>query len=194
MSFKERIYSVLIVSSADKLTASLSSLLAESHCHPVKVATRVSEAKRVWGERTYDYLIINSPLPDDSGIRFAIDAVSARGAVVLLLVRGDLYAEVTAEVSSYGIYTLQKPLSRPIFYVALDWMEATRERLKKLEEKTLSVEEKMKEIRLVNRAKWLLISELQMDEPRAHRYIEKQAMDRCITKREVAEDIIKTYS
>ena len=52
----------------------------------------------------------------------------------------------------------------------------------------------MNEIRLVNRAKWLLISEVKMDEPSAHRYIEKQAMDRCISKREVAEEIIKTYA
>ena len=51
----------------------------------------------------------------------------------------------------------------------------------------------MEEIRCVNRAKWLLIRELKMDEPDAHRYIEKQAMDRCVTKREVAEEIIKTY-
>ena len=54
-------------------------------------------------------------------------------------------------------------------------------------------EEKMEEIRIVNRAKWLLISELKMDEPQAHRYIEKQAMDRCISKKEVAEEIIRTY-
>jgi response regulator NasT len=32
-----------------------------------------------------------------------------------------------------------------------------------------------------------------MDEPQAHRYLEKQAMDRCIPKREVALEIIKTY-
>ena len=62
-----------------------------------------------------------------------------------------------------------------------------------MEKKTLSVEEKMEEIRIVNRAKWLLISELKMDEPQAHRYIEKQAMDRCISKKEVAEEIIRTY-
>ena len=52
----------------------------------------------------------------------------------------------------------------------------------------------MEEIRMVNRAKWLLISELQMDEPQAHRYIEKQAMDRCISRRKIAEEIIKTYA
>lgn len=33
-----------------------------------------------------------------------------------------------------------------------------------------------------------------MEEPDAHRYIEKQAMDRCISKREVAQERIKTYA
>ena len=51
----------------------------------------------------------------------------------------------------------------------------------------------MEEIRIVNRAKWLLISELKMSEEDAHRYIEKQAMDRCITRRAMAESIIRTY-
>mgnify|MGYP002627206063 CR=1 FL=1 len=54
--------------------------------------------------------------------------------------------------------------------------------------------EKMQEIRLVNRAKWLLISELNMDEQTAHRYIEKQAMDRCVSRRKIAEGIIATYT
>ena len=54
-------------------------------------------------------------------------------------------------------------------------------------------EEKMKEIRLVNRAKWVLIDELKMSEADAHRYIEKQAMDRCVSRREIAEEIISTY-
>jgi len=52
----------------------------------------------------------------------------------------------------------------------------------------------MAEIRLVNKAKWFLISELSMSEPEAHRYIEKQAMDRCIPKRSIAEEIVKTYT
>ena len=52
----------------------------------------------------------------------------------------------------------------------------------------------MEEIRLVNRAKWLLISELKMDEAAAHRYIEKQAMDRCTSKSEIARGVIRMYS
>ena len=75
-----------------------------------------------------------------------------------------------------------------------NWMTAARERLRGYEKKVQPIEEKMEEIRLVNRAKWLLISELNMSEPDAHHYINRQAMDRCVPKREVAEEIIRLYS
>ena len=194
MSLKERVYSVLVVSASEKLNIVLSDLLPESHYQPVRNVSSVSAGKRAFGERSYDFVIVNSPLPDDVGIRFAIDTAGSAGTVVLLLVRAELHDDVRDKVVEHGVYTLAKPLSRPILSLALDWMATNRERLRKLEKKTLSVEEKMEEIRLVNRAKWLLISELKMDEPQAHRYIEKQAMDRCIPKRVVAEEIIRTYS
>lgn len=77
---------------------------------------------------------------------------------------------------------------------AFSWLESARERLRQFEKKSLSIEEKMAEIRLVNKAKWILISQLSMSEPESHRYIEKQAMDRCVTRRSIAEEIIRTYS
>ncbi|MBP5166551.1 MAG: ANTAR domain-containing protein, partial [Oscillospiraceae bacterium] len=154
----------------------------------------VSAGKRAWSERSYDFVIVNSPLPDDAGTRFAVDIGNSAGSVVLLLVRAELHDDVRDKVTEHGVFTLARPLSLPQLAVALDWMSSARERLRRSEKKTISVEEKMEEIRLVNRAKWLLISQLKLDEPQAHRYIEKQAMDRCISKKEVAEEIIKTYS
>ena len=193
MSLKERIYSVLIVSASEKLNIALSEFLPESHYQPVRNVSSISAGKRAWSERSYDFVIVNSPLPDDVGIRFAIDTAGSAGTVVLLLVRAELHDDVRDKVLEHGVFTLAKPLSRPVLSLVLDWMVTNRERLRKLEKKTLSMEEKMEEIRLANRAKWLLISELKMDEPQAHRYIEKQAMDRCVPKREVAEEIIRTY-
>ena len=113
---------------------------------------------------------------------------------MLLLVRAELHDSTYDRVAQYGVFTLPKPISKQTFLQALAWMASTRERLRRFEKSTLTIEEKMEEIRLVNRAKWLLISELHMDEPQAHRYIEKQAMDRCVSKRTVAEEIVKTYS
>ena len=51
----------------------------------------------------------------------------------------------------------------------------------------------MEEIRLVNRAKFLLMQKLKLSEPEAHRYIEKEAMNRSLRKKAIAEGIIRTY-
>ena len=77
---------------------------------------------------------------------------------------------------------------------ALNWLSNAREIIRRTQKKNLSIDEKMEEIRIVNRAKWILINELSMSEPEAHRYIEKQAMDRCISKDQIAKEIINTYS
>lgn len=194
MSLKQRVYSVLVVSSAENFNVSLSELLPEAKYYPIKFSASISTAKRALAEREYDYIIINSPLPDDTGTRFAIDICNSKNAVVLVLVRAELQAEIHDKVAEHGVFTLSKPISKHAIITALGWMSSARERLRKFEKKAISIEEKMEEIRIVNRAKWILIDELKMDEPNAHRYIEKQAMDRCISKREVAEGIIKTYS
>ena len=39
----------------------------------------------------------------------------------------------------------------------------------------------------------MVSEQLKMTEQDAHRYIEKQAMDRCVTKRVIAEQILSTY-
>ena len=193
MSLKERVYSVLVISAKENFNASLQSLLPESKYAPVQMVSSVSLAKRVLLERSFDFVFINTPLPDDFGTRFAIEISGNKGTVILLLVRNEVYEEVCDKVTEYGILTLPKPASKQLVAHTLNFMAGIRERLRKLENKSLSMEEKMKEIRLVNRAKWVLIDELKMSEADAHRYIEKQAMDRCVSRREIAEEIISTY-
>ena len=193
MSLKERVYSVLLVSASENLNGSLLALLPPSRYSPVQTVGNVSAAKRALAERDFDLVIVNSPLPDGDGTRFSIDAGAEKNTVVLLLVRGEQYPESFDRCAEFGVFLLAKPISRASVFQALDWLASARERLRQTEKKVLSVEEKMDEIRLVNRAKWLLIGELKMTEPDAHRYIEKQAMDRCVSRRLIAEEIMKTY-
>lgn len=194
MSLKEHIYSILVVSASKSFNSALTAMLPESKYYPVNTVSSISAAKRAVAERAFDFVMINSPLPDDSGILFAIDTCTLRGTAVLLLVRNDVHDEIYEKVAEHGVFTLPKPTSKSTMLQALRWMASARERLRRLESKSLSIEEKMEEIRIVNRAKCLLISELKMSEPDAHHYIQKQAMDRCISRREVAESIIITYS
>ena len=187
-------YSVLVVSASEKFNQALPEVFPVSTFFPIKSVSDVSAAKRAVSERSFDFVIVNSPLPDDAGVRFAIDTVSSYNTVVLFLSRAEQYSDAYDKLAEHGVFLMQKPLSKQVFQIASGWLVSARERIRKTEKKTLSIEEKMNEIRVVNRAKWLLISELKMTEPDAHRYIEKQAMVRCVPRRSVAEEIVNTYS
>lgn len=193
MVFQERTYSVLVVSASDAFTSSIMPLLPMTDYWPVTTVHSISEARRKNVDNAFDIVLINAPLPDDFGMGFAIDICRSSGAGVLLLVKKELFDDVYAKVVGHGVITLSKPTNMQMVAQNLRILCATRERMRQMEEKQATVEEKIQEIRLVNRAKWLLIECLSMTEPEAHRYIEKQSMDLRISKREVAEDIIKTY-
>ena len=193
MVFQDRVYSVLIVTASDRFTNSIMPLLPMTDYWPVKTAAGVAEARRRLAETEFDIVLINTPLPDDFGMHLAIDICAGSGAGVLLLVKAEHYPDINARVSPFGVLAVSKPTTPQIITQSLTLLCATRERLRRMEEKTASIEEKMEDIRVVNRAKCLLIEQLRMTEKEAHRFIEKQAMDRCVTKRAVAENIISTY-
>lgn len=194
MVFGTETYSVLIVSNQHRFNEALIPMLPPSEYYPVCISTNIASARRELLSRNYDFVIINAPLPDDPGTRFAIDAGNRSDTVVLLLLRAENFEEVNERVISHGVFTLQVPFSSGTIRQGLKWMISARERLRKMATNNLSVEEKMEEIRLVNRAKWILIEQLKMNEADAHRHIEKQAMNRCTSKKEIALGIIKTYT
>lgn len=193
MVFSDQTYSVLVVSSAQKFSETMATLLPGTDYYPVSYAASVSAARRELAARSYDFVIVNAPLTDEFGTRLAIDAAAKPGTVALLLVRNEVFEETKAKVTAQGVFTLSKPTSSQLLTMALGWMAAARERLRLMEKKSATMEEKMEEIRLVNRAKWLLIENLSMSENDAHRHIEKQAMDRCTSRRDIAMGIIRTY-
>ena len=193
MEYAERRYSVLVVSSSEKFNRSLLSLLPEDRFYPVSVSPDDSAARRVLAECRFDIVMINTPLPDDFGTHLALDACEGSGAGVMLFVKAEHYPDIAARVSPFGVLALSKPVTAQTVAQSLTLICATRERLRRMEQKTASVEEKIEEIRIVNKAKWLLIDQLKMTEQEAHRYIEKQAMDRCVTRRTIAENILATY-
>ncbi|MCF0145132.1 MAG: antitermination regulator [Eubacterium sp.] len=171
MSLKNHVYSVLLVSVSEPFNTTMTEILPPSHYEPVRTVGSISGAKREFAEKAFDFVIVNAPLPDEQGTRFAVDCCLSPETVVLLLVRRELHEEIYEKVFRHGVFTLPKPTTRSALLQALSWMAVNRERLRKAEQKVLSIEDRMKEIRIVNRAKYLLISERKMSEPEAHRYL-----------------------
>ena len=194
MHRKKTIYRTLIVSSTDCFTPILSELLPNSKYASPYTVSSICMAKQVLSETTFDFVIINSPLPDDSEIPFAIDLCATRQTVVLILVKNSLHTSIHNKVAEYGIFTLPKPTTKSTLIQAAFWMESAREHLRQMEQISLSIEGKKMELQLINKAKWILIREQQMNENEAHHYIEKQSMDCCLPKKFVAEKIIRAYT
>lgn len=194
MSLQERVYSVLLISSSESLNDALKALLPKSNYDPVRVASNIAAGRRACAERAFDFIVVDSPLPDDMGTRFAIDQCDSTSAVVLLVVYAELYAEIYDKVAEHGVFVVSKPTSKSVVAAALAFMASARERLRKTEKKTLSLQEKMEDIRIVNKAKWALIDRERMTEAEAHRYIEKSAMNMCVAKRQIAENILRQYA
>lgn len=185
---------VLVVSSSSKVTDYILQLLPGRQFAPVVSASDAGEARRMLVDGSYDLILINSPLPDEFGTQLALDiAENHPSSGILLFVKAEMFEQVAAGVEDAGVLTMARPGSRQSIYQAVKLLMATRNKLRRLEEKAQSLEVKMKEIRQVNRAKWMLVERLKMTEPEAHRYIEKTAMDRCVKRLEIAESIIRTY-
>ena len=193
MLFRDSTYSVLLASASEKFNTVTASLLPGSEFWPVTVAKTAGEAQRLMMERSFDLVLVNAPLPDEFGTHLAIDASRKTQAGVLLLVRRELHEEIYYKVMENGVITLPKPVSEPVMSQMLRTLCSVRERLRRAEERQVTVEKKIEEMRLVNRAKWLLIERLHMTEEDAHGYIRRQAMDKRVTQREAAEDILRTY-
>lgn len=182
---------VLVVSDSDNVCTFIKELLPHAQ-YSLVWAKNAGEAKRACVSVQFDLVIINSPLKDDFGIQLATD-LSEGSTGVLLFVKSDVAEQVAYKVEELGVFVLPKPTSRQAFCSAVRLLGAFSLRLRKMEEKTKSLRDKMADIRAVNRAKWLLIEKHNMNETDAHYYIEKQAMDLRLPRREVAENIIRTY-
>ena len=185
---------ILLVSATEKSRTMLSQFLTSCGVQAqLAPASSGAEARRMLVDGSFDLILINTPLPDEFGTELALDVCEGSGTGVLLLVKAEHYADIHSRVSQYGVLVISKPTNSQAVSQSLTLLCGTRERLRRMEQKTASIEEKMEEIRIVNRAKCLLIEQLKMTEKEAHRYIEKQAMDRCVTRRTIAENIISTY-
>lgn len=185
-----RQHDVLIVSSSDKFNSSVTRALSDGRYRVLELRKSASLAKRELNDRSYDAIVINMPLSDEQGLDLAIDTAKKYASGVVVIAPNEISEDIAEQVIDYGVLTIAKPATKKAVSRSLRLMCALCDKLKSTEKKVVKLEDKMAEIRIVNRAKWHLIDKEGMSEEDAHRFIEKVAMDKCITKREVAEEIL----
>ena len=185
-------YRVLVAGGNEKLCDLISEILPKNEYEFLLPAKTAGEVRRLTMDRNVDLIILNAPLKDEFGVQLAQD-LAENNLGVLLLTGSDVSEQVSYRVEQSGVITLAKPTTRQSLYIALRALTALRSKLLQMEQKTKALQQKVADIHTVNHAKWLLIQHDNMTENDAHRFIEKQAMDMRLSRREVAESIIRTY-
>lgn len=189
---ENRTYQILAVGIGEKAWSALGGVLPSDVCCLAAQPRTAEETRQTLTISPADIVIINSPLPDSSGVELALElAESTMG--ILLLTKPEQYESISAKVEDRGVLTLSRPVSGKSLHTAVKLLIAVTARLSRMEKKNQSLQDKMTDIRRVDRAKWLLIQHHNMTEQDAHYYIEKQAMDTRLSRREIADSIIRTY-
>jgi response regulator NasT len=185
--------SALVIAKSEKGNAYFSEVLNAASFEKIVTVHTAGEARRLLIGCDYDVCIINAPLPDEQGEQLARNIATEGISTVLLCIKAEMFDEISKKVEDYGIITVAKPINRSLFWNALKIAMSAHKRMQLIQKENYKLVQKIEDIRLVDRAKCVLISYLSMSEQEAHRYIEKQAMDMRISKKETAERILKTY-
>lgn len=135
-----------------------------------------------------ELMLVVSPLADEQSLELAENA-SAVCRVIFLCGSGVL-PQVTKWLAEYGAETISLPVNQTELTDCILRLEEsagdTRE--------SADILTKIDDIRIINRAKAVLMQYLKFTEPQAHRHIEKTAMNSRCTRREAAEQILRKYS
>ncbi|WP_242965380.1 ANTAR domain-containing response regulator [Dehalobacterium formicoaceticum] len=185
--------SALIISNTEKSITYFTEMLSAASINQIVALQSCAEARRRRLEQDFDLIIINAPLRDESGESLSRHFASIGISQVILVVANEHFEAVSAICENDGVLTISKPINKAVFWSALKLARAAQSRLKRMQDENSSLKKKIEDVRIVGRAKCILISHLNMSEQEAHRYIEKQAMDMRTTKRAIAEGILKNY-
>ncbi len=132
-----------------------------------------------------DLVIVDANLDGGKGLKTASIINEDHLAAVLLLVDSEVFP------SARSFHYLIRPI---YYYTLIPAVEAALLHWQKelaLQEQIKKLEDKLETRKILDKAKGILIDRLKITENEAHRFIQKEAMKRGATLRQIAAEIIK---
>ena len=182
---------MLLVTNSEQSAAALSKLLEEEGYEDITVSYAAYSAEQQ--EEEFDLVCINAPLADENGISLATRFANTTRASVVIIVPKASAEKVSDMLNEKGVLVISKPINRHLFHHYLLFADCFRSRILRVEQENDKLKHMVEDLKIIDRAKILLVTCLNMSEEQAHRYLEKQAMDMQTSKLAVAKQVIRTY-
>jgi AmiR/NasT family two-component response regulator len=183
---------ILIAGKTEEICDSIAQLLLELDCDNISTFTSGTIIRGVDISK-FDSVIISTPLSDEFGLDLVADISKDTKNGIVVLAKREIADEVQKKIRFTGAFVLPRPFNKALLIQTIKLTEIAHIGMAKLEEENRQLTQQLSDMKIVNRAKSMLMQYLNLTEDQAHRHIQKQAMDLRKTQRAVAEDILKTY-
>ncbi len=183
----------LVVSKNERNAQAIKVLLEQEGYTELTIVTSAVEAKKCIAVYDFNLIFIYTPLEDEVGLNLSVYLAEQTHAGVFIALSEKTALQMQERLSASGVVTLNKPLTAEVLHQSISVWNTLAVRINLLERENAQLKSRLKEIKLIDRAKCVLMQCLAMSEPQAHKFIERQAMDLRISKKRVAEQVLNTY-
>jgi len=165
-------------------------MLGEAGYEVVAEAGDGAAAVTLAEEKRPDLVVMDVKMPVLDGISAAKRIVEQRIAPVLILTAFSQRDLVERARAAGAMAYLVKPFTKADLVPAIEMALSRHEELTQLEREVADLTERLETRKAVDRAKGILQTKFGLSEPDAFRWIQKAAMDKRTTMRDVAQVVI----
>ena len=179
---------ILVAEDETLIRMDLVEMLREAGYDVIAEATNGSEAIAFAEELRPDLAILDVKMPVLDGISAAEKIISI--SPVLMLTAFSQRDLVERARDAGAMAYVVKPFTMDDLMPAIEIAISRHQQMRSLAEEVADLHERLETRKVIDRAKGILMKALNLSEPEAFSWIQRTAMDRRITMKEVAEAVI----
>lgn len=180
----------LVIAAPGELQNTIDAALSAAGAEEAKQARTIASAQESLEEAGFVLLV--SGRCTDAQMLF-LKSLGERGIASALLTTRAEAPRAERQLLTARCLVLCAPLSSKELAMGIRMALSISRKFTALQKQNEQLRQRLEDFKILDRAKCCLVAVLGMDEERAHRYIQKRAMDMRLSQREIAEDILKTY-
>ncbi len=186
-----RLCKILIADDEKPVAAGLQGQLEALGYDVVAVVDNGQRAIEVCRRTLPDIVMMDIEMPGLDGLSAARQIAQDPGTPVIILTAHGHPNLVDQAVQDGVIQYMLKPVTSPSLHAAIQTAVARAREVKTLRENVTALELTLRERKLIERAKGILMTRRNMSEPEAFRFLQRQSQDRRMPMAKLAESIVQ---